>query len=161
MNIYTKSSKQKEKVLLGGVAAAALGLINAKPKIVKATTLSNNKVTRNSQKKQFETKINYKTARNSTKVNRVSVKQTESALRSSESDKNNLSDQAQDVDSKVDTNSEQTVDSVSNSQHKNNLGSETSRNTSKTDTFNFILTLPKSQWILMMALLQFWRVQQQ
>ena len=136
MNIYTKSSKQKEKVLLGGVAAAALGLINAKPKIVKATTLSNNKVTRNSQKKQFETKINYKTARNSTKVNRVSVKQTESALRSSESDKNNLSDQAQDVDSKVDTNSEQTVDSVSNSQHKNNLGSETSRNTNSNTSTN-------------------------
>ena len=136
MNIYTKSSKQKEKVLLGGVAAAALGLINAKPKIVKATTLSNNKVTRNHQKKQFETKINYKTARNSTKVNRVSVKQTESPLRSSESDKNNLSDQAQDVDSKVDTNSEQTVDSVSNSQHKNNLGSETSRNTNSNTSTN-------------------------
>ena len=136
MNIYKKSSKQKEKVLLGGVAAATLGLINAKPKIVKATTLSNNKVTRNSQKKQFETKINYKTARNSTKVNRVSVKQTESALRSSEPDKSNLSDQAQDANSNVDTNPEQTVDSVGNSQHKNNLDPETNRNTNSNTSTN-------------------------
>ena len=136
MNIYKKSSKQREKVLLGGVAAATLGLINAKPKIVKATTLSNNKVTRNSQRKQFETKINYKTARNSTKANRVSVKQTESALRSSEPDKSNLSDQAQDADSKVDTNPEQTVDSVGNSQYKNNLDPETNRNTNSNTSTN-------------------------
>ena len=136
MNIYKKSSKQREKVLLGGVAAATLGLINAKPKIVKATTLSNNKVTRNSQRKQFETKINYKTARNSTKANRVSVKQTESALRSSEPDKSNLSDQAQDADSKVDTNPEQTVDSVGNSQYKNNLDPETNRSTNSNTSTN-------------------------
>ena len=124
MNIHKKSNKQTEKVLLGGMAAAALGLINAKPKVVNAATSPRNKVTRNNKENSVKTKINYQTARNSTKTYRVSAKQPNSLLRSSELDDANSSNPTEKASTNIDTKTEQTTSSVSYSQQKDDYNND-------------------------------------
>ncbi|NUE97679.1 BspA family leucine-rich repeat surface protein [Lactobacillus melliventris] len=61
MNMHKNTNKQGEKILLSGVAAAALGLINAKPQAVKAATLNGNRATKKTTKRTVKTKLNYQT----------------------------------------------------------------------------------------------------
>ena len=124
MNIHKKSNKQTEKVLLGGMAAAALGLINAKPKVVNAATSPRNKVTRNNKENSVKTKISYQTARNSTKTYRVSAKQPNSLLKSSELDDANSSNPTEKASTNIDTKTEQTTSSVSYSQQKDDYNND-------------------------------------
>ena len=61
MNMHKNTNKQGEKILLSGVAAAALGLINAKPRAVKAATLNGNRATKKMTRRTVKTKLNYQT----------------------------------------------------------------------------------------------------
>ena len=61
MNMLKNNNKQGEKILLSGVAAAALGLINAKPRTVKAATLNGNRATKKTTRRTVKTKLNYQT----------------------------------------------------------------------------------------------------
>ena len=61
MNMLKNNNKQGEKILLSGVAAAALGLINAKPQAVKAATLNGNRATKKTTRRTVKTKLNYQT----------------------------------------------------------------------------------------------------
>ena len=61
MNMLKNTNKQGEKILLSGVAAAALGLINAKPRTVKAATLNGNRSTKKTTRRTVKTKLNYQT----------------------------------------------------------------------------------------------------
>ena len=61
MNMHKNTNKQGEKILLSGVAAAALGLINAKPRAVKAATLNGNRATKKTTRRTVKTKLNYQT----------------------------------------------------------------------------------------------------
>ena len=61
MNMLKNTNKQGEKILLSGVAAAALGLINAKPRTVKAATLNGNRATKKTTRRTVKTKLNYQT----------------------------------------------------------------------------------------------------
>ena len=64
MNKLKNTNKQGEKLLLSGMAAAALGLISTKPKIVKAANLNGNRSTfKKAKRVAVKTKINYQTAR--------------------------------------------------------------------------------------------------
>ena len=57
------SGKSSEKLLVGSMAAAALGLINAKPKTVKADSINKSRATLNkANKRAAKTKLNYQTA---------------------------------------------------------------------------------------------------
>ena len=65
MNTGNNNTKQKEKILIGSIAATALGLVNAKPQIAKAAYNGNsNLATKKANRKTIKTKINYKTAHN-------------------------------------------------------------------------------------------------
>ena len=59
MNTHKNANKQGEKILLGGVAAAALGLINAKPQTVKAANQNGTRATKNATRRLVKTKLNY------------------------------------------------------------------------------------------------------
>ena len=61
MNTHKNANKQGEKILLGGVAAAALGLINAKPQTVKAANQNGNRATKKTASRAVKTKLNYQT----------------------------------------------------------------------------------------------------
>ena len=64
MNKLKNTNKQGEKLLLSGMAAATLGLISTKPKIVKAANLNGNRSTfKKAKRVAVKTKINYQTAR--------------------------------------------------------------------------------------------------
>ena len=52
-------NKQGEKILLGGVAAAALGLISAKPQTVKAANQNGTRATKKTVRRAVKTKLNY------------------------------------------------------------------------------------------------------
>ena len=59
MNTHKNANKQGEKILLGGVAAAALGLINAKPQTVKAANQNGNRATKKAARRAVKTKLTY------------------------------------------------------------------------------------------------------
>ena len=59
MNTHKNANKQGEKILLGGVAAAALGLINAKPQTVKAANQNGNRATKKTASRAVKTKLTY------------------------------------------------------------------------------------------------------
>ena len=59
MNTHKNANKQGEKILLGGVAAAALGLINAKPQTVKAASQDGTRATKKTARRAVKTKLNY------------------------------------------------------------------------------------------------------
>ena len=61
MNTHKNANKQGEKILLGGVAAAALGLINAKPQTVKAANQNGTRATKKTARRAVKTKLNYQT----------------------------------------------------------------------------------------------------
>uniref|UniRef100_UPI001CC602B7 BspA family leucine-rich repeat surface protein n=1 Tax=Lactobacillus laiwuensis TaxID=2841034 RepID=UPI001CC602B7 len=61
MNTLKNANKQGEKILLGGVAAAALGLINAKPQTVKAANQNGTRATKKTASRPVKTKLNYQT----------------------------------------------------------------------------------------------------
>ncbi len=61
MNTHKNANKQGEKILLGGVAAAALGLINAKPQTVKAANQNGSRATKKAASRAVKTKLNYQT----------------------------------------------------------------------------------------------------
>ena len=64
MNKLKNTNKQGEKLLLGGMAAISLSLINGKTKTVKASAIPNNgSVLKKASKTRLKTKINYQTAR--------------------------------------------------------------------------------------------------
>ena len=64
MKTHKIAYKHGEKLLLGSVAAAALGLINGKTKTVKASTIpSNGSALKTASKTRLKTKLNYQTAR--------------------------------------------------------------------------------------------------
>ena len=64
MNKLKNTNKQGEKLLFGGMAAAAFGLISTKPKTVKAANLNGNHSTvKKTKRTAVKTKINYQTAR--------------------------------------------------------------------------------------------------
>ena len=64
MNKLRNTNKQGEKLLLGGMAAISLSLINGKTKTVKASAIPNNgSVLKKASKTRLKTKINYQTAR--------------------------------------------------------------------------------------------------
>ena len=65
MNKHKIAGKGSEKLLFGSMAAAALGLINAKPKAVKADSINKSRATLNKANKRVaKTKLNYQTAVN-------------------------------------------------------------------------------------------------
>ncbi|AWN34127.1 MULTISPECIES: MucBP domain-containing protein [Lactobacillus] len=59
MNTHKNANKQGEKILLGGVAAAALGLINAKPQTVKAANQNGTRATKKAASRAVKTKLTY------------------------------------------------------------------------------------------------------
>ena len=59
MNTHKNANKQGEKILLGGVAAAALGLINAKPQTVKAANQNGSRATKKAASRAVKTKLTY------------------------------------------------------------------------------------------------------
>ena len=59
MNTHMNINKQGEKILLGGVAAAALGLISAKPQTVKAANQNGTRATKKTVRRAVKTKLNY------------------------------------------------------------------------------------------------------
>ena len=61
MNTHKNTNKQGEKILLGGVAAAALGLINAKPQTVKAANQNGTRATKKTASRAVKTKLTYQT----------------------------------------------------------------------------------------------------
>ncbi|WP_223903001.1 BspA family leucine-rich repeat surface protein [Lactobacillus laiwuensis] len=61
MNTHKNANKQGEKILLGGVAAAALGLINAKPQTVKAANQNGTRATKKTVRRTVKTKLTYQT----------------------------------------------------------------------------------------------------
>ena len=61
MNTHKNANKQGEKILLGGIAAAALGLINAKPQTVKAANQNGSRATKKAASRAVKTKLNYQT----------------------------------------------------------------------------------------------------
>ena len=61
MNTHNTINKQREKILLSGVAAAALGLINAKPQTVKAANQNGTRATKKAASRAVKTKLNYQT----------------------------------------------------------------------------------------------------
>ena len=61
MNTHKNANKQGEKILLGGIAAAALGLINAKPQTVKAANQNGTRATKKTASRAVKTKLNYQT----------------------------------------------------------------------------------------------------
>ena len=61
MNTHKNANKQGEKILLGGVAAAALGLINAKPQTVKAANQNGTRATKKTASRAVKTKLTYQT----------------------------------------------------------------------------------------------------
>ena len=64
MKTHKIAYKHGEKLLLSGIAAAALGLINGKTKTVKASAIPNNgSALKKASKARLKTKINYQTAR--------------------------------------------------------------------------------------------------
>ena len=64
MNKLRNTNKQGEKLLLGGMAAVSLSLINGKTKTVKASTIpSNGSALKKASKTKLKTKLNYQTAR--------------------------------------------------------------------------------------------------
>ena len=64
MNKLKNTNKQGEKLLFGGMAAAAFGLISTKPKTVKAANLNaNHSTVKKTKRTAVKTKINYQTAR--------------------------------------------------------------------------------------------------
>ena len=64
MKTHKIAYKHGEKLLVSGIAAAALGLINGKTKTVKASAIPNNgSALKKASKTRLKTKINYQTAR--------------------------------------------------------------------------------------------------
>ena len=64
MKTHKIAYKHGEKLLLSGIAAATLGLINGKTKTVKASAIPNNgSALKKASKARLKTKINYQTAR--------------------------------------------------------------------------------------------------
>ena len=61
MNTHKNVNKHGEKILLGGVAATALGLINAKPQTVKAANQNGTRATKKTARRAVKTKLNYQT----------------------------------------------------------------------------------------------------
>ncbi|AWN34125.1 MULTISPECIES: BspA family leucine-rich repeat surface protein [Lactobacillus] len=61
MNTHKNANKQGEKILLSGLAAAALGLINAKPQTVKAANQNGSRATKKAASRAVKTKLNYQT----------------------------------------------------------------------------------------------------
>ena len=59
MNTHKNANKQGEKILLGGIAAAALGLINAKPQTVKAANQNGSRATKKTASRAVKTKLTY------------------------------------------------------------------------------------------------------
>ena len=59
MNTHKNANKQGEKILLGGIAAAALGLINAKPQTVKAANQNGSRATKKAASRAVKTKLTY------------------------------------------------------------------------------------------------------
>ena len=59
MNTHNTINKQREKILFSGVAAAALGLINAKPQTVKAASQNGTRTTKKTARRAVKTKLNY------------------------------------------------------------------------------------------------------
>ncbi|RMC52952.1 BspA family leucine-rich repeat surface protein [Lactobacillus sp. ESL0261] len=81
MNKLKNTNKQGEKLLLGGMAAISLSLINGKTKTVKASAIPNNgSALKKASKARLKTKINYQTARSKL------VKRTEALKASDEPD---------------------------------------------------------------------------
>ena len=81
MNKLKNTNKQGEKLLLGGMAAISLSLINGKTKTVKASAIPNNgSALKKASKTRLKTKINYQTARSKL------VKRTEALEASDELD---------------------------------------------------------------------------
>ena len=61
MNTHKNANKQGEKILLGGVAAAALGLISAKPQTVKAANQNGTRAAKKTVRRAVKTKLTYQT----------------------------------------------------------------------------------------------------
>ena len=81
MKTHKIAYKHGEKLLVSGIAAAALGLINGKTKTVKASAIPNNgSALKKASKTRLKTKINYQTARSKL------VKRTEALEASNEPD---------------------------------------------------------------------------
>ena len=81
MKTHKIAYKHGEKLLVSGIAAAALGLINGKTKTVKASAIPNNgSALKKASKTRLKTKINYQTARSKL------VKRTEALEASDELD---------------------------------------------------------------------------
>ena len=116
------NNKQGEKILLSGVAAAALGLINAKPQAVKAATLNGNRATKKTTRRTVKTKLNYQTLYSKT------AETTEGIKASDYSQKNDVTDS----NGKSSSNTSQNVDteqsSISNTDNSQNTATTSNEN---------------------------------
>ena len=130
MNTHKNANKQGEKILLGGVAAAALGLINAKPQTVKAANQNGTRATKKTARRAVKTKLNYQSETSSetegaAAVDQNSISQTDgSEINSGTSSSNTQTGQTPDSATTP-------INSESNSSLANN---------SKTNTNQFDLT---------------------
>ena len=130
MNTHKNANKQGEKILLGGIAAAALGLINAKPQTVKAANQNGTRATKKTASRAVKTKLNYQSETSSetegaAAVDQNSISQTDgSEINSGTSSSNTQTGQTPDSATTP-------INSESNSSLANN---------SKTNTNQFDLT---------------------
>ena len=120
--MHKNTNKQGEKILLSGVAAAALGLINAKPQAVKAATLNGNRATKKTTRRTVKTKLNYQTLYSKT------AETTEGIKASDYSQKNDVTDS----NGKSSSNTSQNVDteqsSISNTDNSQNTATTSNEN---------------------------------
>ena len=120
--MHKNTNKQGEKILLSGVAAAALGLINAKPQAVKAATLNGNRATKKTTRRTVKTKLNYQTLYSKT------AETTEGIKASDYSQKNDVTDS----NGKSYSNTSQNVDteqsSISNTDNSQNTATTSNEN---------------------------------
>ena len=137
MNTGNNNTKQKEKILIGSIAATALGLVNAKPQIAKAAYDGNsNLATKKANRKTIKTKINYKTAHNP-RAEKTEFLQAQAADESTSEAPNAESQNSDDTDNgltnqNVNSTPNNNVPSLANSNQINNT-EDKSKSTVKQD----------------------------
>ena len=120
MNTHKNANKQGEKILLGGVAAAALGLINAKPQTVKAANQNGSRATKKAASRAVKTKLNYQTETTETNSKTVGEAAANDDTGHLSDNQNTVSDtSAGQLDNNIDSNTNSSK-VISNGNYPNN-----------------------------------------
>ena len=120
MNTHKNVNKHGEKILLGGVAAAALGLINAKPQTVKAANQNGSRATKKAASRAVKTKLNYQTETTETNSKTVGEAAANDDTGHLSDNQNTVSDtSAGQLDNNIDSNTNSSK-VISNGNYPNN-----------------------------------------